>query len=419
MEAKKLKYMSSACFTLGFIIPFAASNFVGMPLSAMPTVSTLLIVLWTIGLFLRYFAYVGRTAPPATLSFSMRIGNFVSCEPSLFLTLGIVFGYLFYPSVEKSVVPALGPYLLMAIMFTMGLAINLQNWIRIIQRPRAVGVAVLLKWTCTPLVAFLLSLVLIQLFPGITGNALAVGIIVLGTTPTGGGSNAFTLISKGDLALSVSATAINTMLAPFIQPLLILRLAGGIASLNATAIIQDLLRMVVAPVVAGTILGSVFPKFTSRMNPAFGPLTIICLAFIVMGTMSKGTNTLVQQISILPYLVAICLVQAVAGLWLGYFVPGFFGFSYAQRKATCFEVGVGNAAMAMIIALRHFDPITALPSIVYGKIQYIIASTVLVSRFRGIEDKKEISATARSPAVSEEAATVKVTMADATEGERP
>ncbi len=417
MEAKKLKYMSSACFTLGSIIPLAASNFVGMPLSLKPTASTLLIVLWTIGLFLRYHAYVGRTAPPATLSFRMRIGNFVSSDPSLFLTLGIAFGYLFYPSVEKSVVPTLGPYLLMAIMFTMGLAINLQEWSRMIRRPKVVGIAVLLKWICTPLVAFLLSLVLIQLFPGVTGSALAVGIIILGTTPTGGGSNALTLISKGDLALSVSATAINTMLAPFIQPLLILWLAGSIAGLHATAIIRDLLTMVVAPVVAGTILGSVFPKSTSRMKPAFGPLAIICLAFIVMGTMSKGTSTLIQQISILPYLVAICLVQAVAGLSLGYFVPKFFGFNYAQRKATCFETGVGNAAMAMLIGLRHFDPLTALPSIVYGKIQFIVASTALVSRFQGIEDKEEISAAAAGPAVAEEAVTSKVAMADAAEGE--
>jgi predicted Na+-dependent transporter len=50
---------------------------------------------------------------------------------------------------------------------------------------------------------------------------------------------------------------------------------------------------------------------------------------------------------------------------------------------------VENAAMAMLIGLRHFDPLTALPSIVYGKVQYIIASTVLVSRFKGIEDKQE------------------------------
>jgi len=404
--------MSSACIMLGFIIPFGASNFVGMPLGLMPLVSASLMVLWTTGLLLRYFAYVGIAAHPAMLSSSRRIGEFISSEPSLFLSLGIAFGYLFYPSVEKSLVPALGRYLLMVIMFTMGLAINLQEWLRIIQRPKVVAAAVLLKWALTPLVAFLLSLALVRLFPGPAGEALAIGIIITGTTPNGGGSNALTLISKGDLALSVSATAINTMLAPFIQPLLILWLAGGIASLNATAIFQDLLRMVVAPVLAGTVLGSIFPVSISRMKPAFGPLAIVCLTFIVMGTMSKGTSTLIQQISILLYLVVICLVKAVAGLWLGYFLPGLFGFSYAQRKATCFEVGVENAAMAMLIALDHFNPFTALPAIVYGKVQYIIASTLLVSRFRRIEDKEEISGPVRSPTVAEDPAGARARQGD-------
>ena len=69
MEPKKLKYISSACFVLGFLIPFLASNFVGMSLSAMPLVSVATIVLWIIGLFIRYFAYLGITKPPQTLSF--------------------------------------------------------------------------------------------------------------------------------------------------------------------------------------------------------------------------------------------------------------------------------------------------------------------------------------------------------------
>jgi bile acid:Na+ symporter, BASS family len=395
MGSKKLKYLSNACLTLGFLIPFVASNFVGMSLSAMPIVSVANIVLWIVGLIVGYFAYLDAKKPPSTLSLRMKIGNFISSEPSLFLTLGILFGYLFYPSVEKSVVPPVGPYLLMIIMFSMGLAINLQDWIRIVQRPKVVGIGVLLRWTCMPLVAFLLSLVLIQLFPGPTGNALAVGMIILGTTPTGGGSNALTMISKGDLALSVSVTSINTMLAPFIQPLLILWLAGGIANLDANKIFMDLVQWVVVPVVAGTILGSIFPKFISKIKPVFGPLAIICLTFIVMGTMSKGTSTLIKQFSILFYLVAICLVQAFTGLLLGYFLPKFFGFNYAQRKATCFEVGVENAAMAMLIALKHFNPLTALPSIVYGKIQYIITSTIFVPRFQNIEDKEEVPETAR------------------------
>lgn len=389
MGYKRLKYLSNTCLTLGFLIPFVASNYVGMSLSAMPIVSAATIVLWIAGLLVGYFAYLDKAKPPSTLLLRKRIGNYVSAEPSLFLTLGILYGYLFYPSVEKSVIPTVGPYLLMVIMFSMGLAITLQDWKRIVQKPKAVGIGVLLRWICMPSVAFLLSLVLVQLFPGPTGKALAVGMIVLGTTPTGGGSNALTMISKGDLALSVSVTSINTVLAPFIQPILILWLAGGIATLNANAIFQDLLRLVVAPVVAGTILGSIFVKSVNRIKPVFGPLAIICLSFIVMGTMSKGTSTLIQQFSVLLYLVVVCIVQAMAGLLLGYYLPKFFGFNYAQRKATCFEVGVENAAMAMLIALRHFNPLTALAPIVYGKIQYIITSTIFVPRFQNIEDKEE------------------------------
>ncbi len=177
------------------------------------------------------------------------------------------------------------------------------------------------------------------------------------------------------------------MLAPFLQPLLILWLAGSMAHLDANKIFMDLVQWVVVPVVAGTILGSIFPKPVSKIKPIFGPLAILCLTFIVMGTMSKGTSTLIKQFSILLYLVAVCLVQAFAGLLLGYFLPKYFGFNYAQRKATCFEVGVENAAMAMLLALKHFNPLTALPSIVYGKIQYIITSTIFVPRFQKIEDR--------------------------------
>jgi bile acid:Na+ symporter, BASS family len=390
MGSKKLKYVSNGCLTLGFLIPFVASNFVGMSLSAMPLVSAANLVLWIVGLLVGYFAYLELKKPAATLSLRMKIGNYISSEPQLFLTLGILYGYLFYPSVEKSVVPPVGPYLLMIIMFSMGLAINVQDWKRIVQKPKVVGIAVLLRWLCMPLVAFALSFVLIYLFPGPTGNALAVGMIVLGTTPTGGGSNALTLISKGDLALSVSVTSINTMLAPFIQPLLILWLAGSMAHLDANKIFMDLVQWVVVPVVAGTILGSIFPKPVSKIKPIFGPLAILCLTFIVMGTMSKGTSTLLKQVSILFYLVGVCLVQAFAGLLLGYFAPKLFGFNYAQRKATCFEVGVENAAMAMLLALKHFNPLTALPSIVYGKIQYIITSTLFVPRFQAIEDPEEV-----------------------------
>ena len=131
-----------------------------------------------------YVGFLDAKKPLPSVSLWTRIGMFISSEPSLFLTLGILFGYLFYPSVGRSVVPVAGPSLLMTIMFTMGLAISFQDWKRMARRPKLVGISVVLRWACMPFVAFLLSLVLLRLFPGATGKALAVGMIVLGTTPT-------------------------------------------------------------------------------------------------------------------------------------------------------------------------------------------------------------------------------------------
>ena len=81
MASKKLKYLSNTCFTLGFLIPFLASKFVGMSLSEMPVVSAATIVLWIIGLLVGYFAYLDIKKPPSTLSFPMRIGGYISSVP--------------------------------------------------------------------------------------------------------------------------------------------------------------------------------------------------------------------------------------------------------------------------------------------------------------------------------------------------
>ena len=108
--SKKLKYLSSFCFVLGFLVPFAASRFIGMPLGAMPLVSAANIVLWVGGLLVAYVAFLNAKKPLPSVSLWARIGMFISSEPSLFLTLGILFGYLFYPSVGRSVVPVAGPF---------------------------------------------------------------------------------------------------------------------------------------------------------------------------------------------------------------------------------------------------------------------------------------------------------------------
>jgi bile acid:Na+ symporter, BASS family len=392
MGSRPLSYLSNICIALGFLIPLTASKFIGMPIGKMPVVTASNIVLWAVGIVLAYLAFMRKRKIPAASPLWIKISGFVASDPSLFLMLGLFFGYVFYPSVEKSAVADLQVQFLMISLFVMGLAINPQDWKRIIKNPRVVAIAIVVRWLCMPLVAYLVSyIVFIQFLPVATAKTLAIGMIILGASPTGTGSNTFTMISRGDLALSVSVTTINTLIAPFLQPLFILWLAGSVANVNATAIFKDLLQIVIIPVALGSILGSLFPKFLNRMKPALVPIAVICMGLIILGSIAKGTSTLIKQLYILIYIVVALVMYGMIGLSIGYFVPKFFGFNLKQRKAACFEVGVENVSLAMTIAMRHFSPLAALVSILYGKIQMLLAVAIFIPKFQKMEEEAAVA----------------------------
>jgi BASS family bile acid:Na+ symporter len=277
----------------------------------------------------------------------------------------------------------------MASLFVMGLAIDFQDWKRIVTNPKVVGISVLIRWICVPLAAYAIAYAsFIALLPSSAGRNLAVGMILLGAAPTGTASNAFTMISRGDLALSVSVTTINTLLAPFLLPLITLWMAGSMTNVDAVAIFEDLLRMVILPVALGTILGSVFVRRLNGIKPALGPIAVICLGMIMMGSMSRGTSTVLKQLYILPYLAAGCVLFAIVTYALGFYLPKFAGFNLKQRKAACFEVAITNAALTMTIALRHFTPLAVVVSILYAKVMVIMGAVVFVPLFQKMEDRE-------------------------------
>lgn len=391
---RKLAYVSNGCLGLGLLVCLAASRFVGMPMGQNPAVTALTFVIWAVGIAAGYAAFrSGPKAPRPEAPFWVKACSYLAAQSSFFLTLAVFIGYLFWPTVEKSFIPAFNPYFLMLSLFAMGVAINTGDWKRIVQSPRLVAICVVLRWLCVPLAAYAVSYaVFIAFLPPSTAKSLALGMILLGATPTGTFSNTLTMIARGDLALSVSVTTVNTLLAPFLLPLLTLWLAGAITHVNATAIFNDLVVMVILPVGVGSILGSIFPRCIDRIAPVLAPTAVICLGLIMMGSMSKGTTTLLKQLYILWYLAAACFLLAIISLALGYYLPKLFRFNVGQRKAACFEVGVTNAALTMTLALRHFTPLSALVAILYGKIQIIVAATFFLPRLQNLEESQGAAA---------------------------
>ena len=383
-----LNYISQICLWLGFLIPFFTSHYVGMPMSRMPLVSTATIVLWAAGLVIRYYSYLEEKKVTPKTPLWLRLSGYLTSIPATFVLLGILFGLVYYPTVERTVAKSVN-FLMIATLFVMGVQITPQDWKGILQRPKAVSVAVAIRWIGMPLIAWILgNVVLLRYFPQPIATTLAIGLVLLGTTPTGVGSNTLTLISRGDLALSVSVTTVNTVIAPFLQPVMIKALVGKATHVDAYGIFLDLIEVVLVPVILGSIVGSFWPDRIRQLKPALVAGSVLCLTFVIMGTTSRGTANLLRNLWILPVLVGVCMVQAIAGLSLGYYLPKVFGMNHKQRVASCFEVGIENGSLTMVLAVNHFNPLAAVPSVVYAKLMNFMAITFFVRKFQQLNDEE-------------------------------
>ncbi len=265
----------------------------------------------------------------------------------------------------------------------MGIQISLAAWRQLVRDTRAVITVVLLRWIVMPLVGYCVAYVAFHPFMSAsTAQQLSVGMILLCTSPSGAASNSMTLISEGDLALSVSATTVNVLIAPFLQPVLVRLLAGGSTHVNASGMFLQLVEYVLAPVVIASIVGVLAPKFVERIKPALPAIAVLSLACVLMGTVSKGAATILTNLSIMGYVIAACIVHGLIGMLLGYFLPKYFGMNHRQRVASTFEVGIENAAIAPALALAFFSPLALIPAVVYGKTQNLLAVTIFVPWFQ-------------------------------------
>jgi len=386
MSKKNLSLLSQVCLWAGFLIPFIASQYVGMPLSKMPAVAAANIILWAIGLVAGYFVYLEKTKGASEVALWSRICGYIASIPASFVMLGLVFGYLYYPSVEKSSIAKSINYLLMLTLFAMGVQITGADWSGIIKHPKMVSASVVIRWVCMPFVAFLLAhFVLLRFLPQPAATTVAVGMIILGTTPTGAASNTLTMISRGDLALSVSVTTVNTILAPFLQPFLIKLFVGRVTHVDTWGIFKDLIEVILIPVLVGTVVGSQIPKLVKKLRPLLLAISVVCLGLIIMTNIARGTSTLLKQLWIIPLLAAVCVVQGLLGLTLGYTLPKYLGFNHKQRVAACFEVGVENASLSMVVAMNHFSPLAAIPAVLYSKLQHMLAIGIFVRKFQRMD----------------------------------
>jgi BASS family bile acid:Na+ symporter len=258
--------------------------------------------------------------------------------------------------------------LLQLIMFGMGTTLSLGDFGRVLKMPQAVLVGVACQFTIMPLLGYALAKA--SGFPPEVGA----GIILVGSVPSGLASTVMVYIAKADVALSVTLTAVTSLLAPIITPLLMRWLAAEMVEIDSGKLTWDLTKMTVIPVLAGLIWHHWIQeraKWISRLLPSLSVMGIIAMTLL---TIAIGRDKLLQLGFILIF---ICLAHTTFGYLLGYLVCRMFGMKRSTCRTIAFEVGMQNSGMASAVAASLNKVATlGLAPIVFGPVMNLTASTL-------------------------------------------
>lgn len=278
----------------------------------------------------------------------------VTVFPLLVLVAGVV-GYL-TPSTFTPLAPSV-PYLLGLIMFCMGLTLTPPDLASVAKRPWAVVLGIVAHYVIMPGAGWAIAHAL-QLEP-----ELAVGVILVGCAPSGTASNVMAFLAKGDVALSVAVASVSTLIAPVVTPLLVLLLAGSYLPIDAGAMVLDIVKTVLLPVILGVLARRFAKGLVARALPVLPWASAIVIAFIVAIVVAGSTSKLAAAGGIVFLAV---LLHNGFGLGLGYLAGKVGRLDDRARRALAFEVGMQNSGLAATLATAHFSPLAALPSAVFS-----------------------------------------------------
>ena len=272
---------------------------------------------------------------------------------------------------NMGIITVLLPLALAIIMIGLGLELTLNDFKRVSKHPKAVLIALFCQLVILVGVAFILCKVL-SLPP-----LLAVGLMLLAASPGGSTANLFSYLFKGDIALNISLTAINSVVAAITLPLImnfsILHFMheNQQITLPLSKIVQ-VFAIIIIPVGIGMLIRHYAPKLTEKLNK---PLRIFAVVFLIA---IIALAIFAERQNIATYLTQVGLATAIfcaCSLAIGYFVPRLLGISSTQARACAFEIGIHNSTLAMTIALTVMANTTiAMPAAVYSIFMYIFAA---------------------------------------------
>ena len=276
--------------------------------------------------------------------------------PQYFITIGKVkFSTLLIP-------------LLQIIMFGMGTELSLRDFANVIRMPRGIIVGVICHYTIMPFVGLMVATIFH--FP----DEIAAGIILIGCCPSGLASNVMSYLARANLALSVSVTTISTLVAPLLTPLLMKMLASSYVEINFWAMVWDITKIVIIPIVAGLVFNRYLHGKFKWLDKAMPYFSMFGIAMVLVVITAAGRDSLLKVGFLL---LAATTIHNLLGYFLGYWSSRLLKFPERDCRTIALEVGMQNAGLASGLALTMGKMATAgLAPVIFGTVMNVTGSSL-------------------------------------------
>ena len=265
-------------------------------------------------------------------------------------------------------------YLLMLVMFGMGMTLKLNDFVLVFTRPKDIICGVIAQYSIMPLIAFGLS----YLFN--LDAALTAGVVLVGTCPGGTASNVITYFAKGDIALSVCMTSVNTLLAPILTPLITFLLLKTTVDVDVVGMLLGIINVIIVPILLGFILNKFFVKFTQKFAEFLPIVSTIAICMIIATIISHNVEKIYTSGIIV---LSVVILHNFLGFCFGFIVGKMLKMTPAKIKAFSIEVGMQNSGLATSLAGTVFSmlPMATVPGAIFS-VWHNISGAILASIYR-------------------------------------
>jgi BASS family bile acid:Na+ symporter len=263
------------------------------------------------------------------------------------------------------------PFALGIIMLGLGLSLTVDDFKRVVKFPKAVLIGLFCQMILLPIVCFLIA------------NAfglppvLAVGLMLLSASPGGATANLYSHLAKGDVALNVTLTAVNSVLTIFSIPIIVnLSLSYFMGTEQYIPLqfkkVVEVFMIVLIPVTIGMLMNKNFPVFSRKMEKPVKIASVFILAFVII------TATLKEKNNVGMYFAQVGLAALsfnILSMLSGYFLPKVFRLPQKQRISIAMEIGIHNGTLAIFIALNALqNTAMAMPAAIYSLMMFFTAA---------------------------------------------